>query len=175
MHGVSLALLWRTSFSRGTIRTSPSTLNFRPLIRISWSVQISRASTRRSMATIVNVPRDPNTLSNYHNWRCNHITANFDILFHEKKLVGSVTQTFQSATDGESQEIVLDSNHVNIGSITLDGRPLAWELLPPSDPYGRALKIKLDRSVKKNETIDIEVCASPESNPSLSLTYRTCA
>ncbi|PYI25440.1 leukotriene A-4 hydrolase [Aspergillus indologenus CBS 114.80] len=109
------------------------------------------------MATIVNVPRDPNTLSNYHNWRCNHITANFDILFHEKKLVGSVTQTFQSATDGESQEIVLDSNHVDIGSVSLDGKPLTWELLPRSDPYGRALKIKLDRSVKKNETIDIEI------------------
>ncbi|PYH41886.1 bifunctional aminopeptidase/epoxide hydrolase [Aspergillus saccharolyticus JOP 1030-1] len=105
----------------------------------------------------VNFPRDPNTLSNYHNWRCTHITANFDVLFHEKKLVGSVTQTFRSATNGESQEILLDSNHVDIRSVNLNGRPLYWELLPPSEPYGRALKIKLDRCVKENETIDIEI------------------
>lgn len=109
------------------------------------------------MAISIHPPRDPNTLSNYNNWICTHITANFDILFDQKKLVGNVIHKLKSTTNGESQEIILDSNHVAIGDVKIDGKPSEWELLPPLEPYGSALKIKLDQGVNLNETIDVEV------------------
>ncbi|RAL06228.1 bifunctional aminopeptidase/epoxide hydrolase [Aspergillus ibericus CBS 121593] len=109
------------------------------------------------MATSIRSPRDPNTLSNYNDWICTHITARFDILFDQKKLVGSVIHKLKSATDGDSREIILDSNHVAIGGVTIDGKPSNWELLPPLEPYGSALKIQLEQGVKLNETIDVEI------------------
>jgi leukotriene-A4 hydrolase len=109
------------------------------------------------MATI-NPPRDPNTVSNYNNWRSTHITANFDILFDQKKLVGNVVHQFKSITDGESQEIILDTSHLDIGTVKVDGQPSKWEFLPPLEPYGVPLKISLDKPIKLNGTVEVDVC-----------------
>lgn len=109
------------------------------------------------MATI-NPPRDPNTVSNYNNWRSTHITANFDILFDQKKLVGNVVYQFKSITDGESQEIILDTSHLDIGAVKVDGQLSKWEFLPRLEPYGVPLKIRLDTPVKLNGTVEVDVC-----------------
>jgi leukotriene-A4 hydrolase len=108
------------------------------------------------MATI-NSPRDPNTVSNYNNWRSTHVTANFDILFDQKKLVGNVVHQFKSITDGESREIILDTSHLKIDSVKVDGQPSKWEFLPALEPYGVPLKISLDQAVKLNGTIEVDV------------------
>src|SRR5687768_9731731 len=61
------------------------------------------ASPFRTMATtIINPPRDPNTLANYNNWRTVHTTTTLDILFDEKKLKGNVLHTLKAITDGQS-------------------------------------------------------------------------
>ncbi|KAF9883449.1 hypothetical protein FE257_003447 [Aspergillus nanangensis] len=109
------------------------------------------------MATTMNPPRDPNTLSNYNNWVSTHITANFNILFDQKKLVGNVVHKLKSITDGESTDIILDTNHVDIGDVKVNGETSHWELLPPLEPYGTALKIKLAQGVKLNQTIDVDI------------------
>lgn len=109
------------------------------------------------MATIINSPRDPNTLSNYNNWILTHITANFDILFDQKKLAGNVVHQLKSITDAQSQDIILDANHLDIGDVKVDGKQSQWELLPPLESYGTALKIKLGHAVKLNETIEVDV------------------
>ncbi|KIW64892.1 leukotriene A-4 hydrolase/aminopeptidase [Phialophora macrospora] len=116
----------------------------------------------RTMATI-NSPRDPNTLSNYNNWRTVHTSTNFDILFDEQKLKGNVTHSFESLTDGESDAILLDSNHVQIHSIKADGKAAEWELLSRLEPYGNPLKIKLNRRLKLQEKIDIEIAIETTS------------
>lgn len=108
------------------------------------------------MAVAVN-PRDPNTLSNYNNWRTTHITANFDILFDQKKLVGNVIHQFKSTTDAESREIILDTSHLDIGSVKVDGQPSKWELLTPLEPFGTPLKISLEKGVKLNATVEVDV------------------
>ncbi|KAL4880505.1 leukotriene A-4 hydrolase [Aspergillus karnatakaensis] len=112
---------------------------------------------RRSMATLINPPRDPNTLSNYNNWICTHTTANFEVLFEQKKLVGNVVHKLRSTTDAETEEIILDSHHVDIGDIQVAGSPVKWELLPPLGPYGTALKIKLDKPVNLDEIVDVNI------------------
>jgi leukotriene-A4 hydrolase len=110
------------------------------------------------METVIHPPRDPNTLSNYNNWVSTHITANFDILFEQKRLVGNVVHKLKSITNAESTDIVLDTNHVDIGDVKVNGQPSHWEILPPLEPYGAALKIKLNQGVKLNETVEVDVC-----------------
>lgn len=57
----------------------------------------------------INTPRDPCTLSNYHNFRTIHTSVDFHIDFNSKKLSGNVTLLLKSLTDGEAKEIVLDT------------------------------------------------------------------
>lgn len=118
----------------------------------------------RSMATLINPTRDPNTLSNYNNWICTHSTVNFEILFEQRKLVGNVIHRLRSATNAETQEVILDSHHVDIGDVQVAGLPVKWELLPPLGPYGTALKIKLENPVKLDEIIDVNVCRVAEAS-----------
>ncbi|KAI1623006.1 leukotriene-A4 hydrolase [Exophiala viscosa] len=110
-----------------------------------------------NMAITINHPRDPNTLSNYNNWRTIHTSTTLDILFDEQKLKGIVAHSLKAITDGESDEILLDSSHVLIKSVIVDGKPAHWETLKRLEPYGSALKIKLDRKPKLDETIDVEI------------------
>ncbi|KAL2787471.1 leukotriene A-4 hydrolase [Aspergillus keveii] len=112
---------------------------------------------RRSMATLINTPRDPNTLSNYNNFRCTHTEANFEILFDQKRLVGNVVHKLKSTTNAESKEIILDSSHVSIDEVQVNGSPAEWELLPPFGPLGTALKIKLDQPVQLDELVDVKI------------------
>lgn len=63
----------------------------------------------------------------------------------------------KSITDAQSQDIILDTNQLDIGDVKVDGKPSHWELLPPLDPYGTALKIKLGHGVKLNETVEVDV------------------
>lgn len=111
------------------------------------------------MATIINPPRDPNTLSNYNNWISTHTTANFEILFDQKKLSGNVVHRLKSITDSQSRDILLDTNHLDIDGVNVDGAPSQWELLPRLEPYGAALKIQLDKGVKLHEIVEVDVCA----------------
>lgn len=60
----------------------------------------------------IKTPRDPNTLSNYHNFVTRHTSVDFDIDFDKKRLYGSVTLTLESLTDEDVKEIVLDSRYV---------------------------------------------------------------
>lgn len=57
----------------------------------------------------IRTPRDPNTLSNYHNFVTRHTTVDFDIDFERKRLFGSVVLKLESLTDEDVKEIVLDS------------------------------------------------------------------
>ncbi|KAJ0418130.1 leukotriene A-4 hydrolase [Aspergillus carlsbadensis] len=112
---------------------------------------------KRNMATLINTPRDPNTLSNYNNFRCTHTEANFEILFEQKRLVGNVVHKLKSTNNAESKEIILDSSHVSIDEVQVNGSPAEWELLPPFGPLGTALKIKLDQPVQLDELVDVKI------------------
>lgn len=108
---------------------------------------------------IINPPRDPNTLSNYNNWRSTHITANFDILFDQQKLVGNVVHRIKSITNAESRDILLDTSHLDIGDVKVDGKSSKWEILPAQEPYGNALKIHLEHGVQLNAVVEVDVRA----------------
>ena len=112
------------------------------------------------MDTVINKPRDPNTLSNYNNWRTTHTSTTFDILFDEQKLTGNVTHKLKSITKAETKEIILDSSHVLIHEIKADSKPVKWEFAARHDPYGSAVHIKLDKGVELDKTIDLSIDVS---------------
>lgn len=85
----------------------------------------------RSPAAILNRPissdvdtnvhkhRDPNTLSNYNVWKCKHTTAELQLDFKAKKVIGSVKYDMHRLAKGV-KEIVLDTRSVNSSSLYLE-------------------------------------------------------
>lgn len=108
-------------------------------------------------STIINPLRDPNTLSNYNNWLTTHSTAKFDILFGEQRLRGHIAHKLKSITQAESKEIILDSSHVDINDVHVDGKPVKWDLLPRMEPFGSALKVSLDHGVPLDKSVELTV------------------
>jgi leukotriene-A4 hydrolase len=117
-------------------------------------------SSVRTMNTIINKPRDPNTLSNYNNWRTTHTDTKFDILFEEQKLTGNVTHKLQSITKAETREIILDSSHVQIHDIKVNGQPTKWEVAKRVEPYGSAVHINLEKGVELDQHVEISIDVS---------------
>lgn len=142
----------------------PKTFSFSAPVRLRLRVSVRPQGQFCRMATVTN-PRDPNTLSNYNNWRSAHITANFEILFEQKKLVGNVVHQLRSTTEAQSKEIILDTSHLDIGEVKVDGQPSKWELLPALEPFGTPLKISLEKGVQLDGTIEVDVCSSLSWHP----------
>lgn len=101
--------------------------------------------------------RDPNTFANYNDFITKHTIANFYIDFENEKLVGNVVLTLKPVTNSKSKEVILDTSYLDIKHIGVFGRDVEWDLLDRSEPFGSALKIKLDREIEENESVDIDV------------------
>lgn len=109
------------------------------------------------MASSVNPPRDPNTLSNYNNFLTIHTEVNFDIDFERKNIGGNVALTVKSITDSAAKEILLDTSFLNVKDVVLDGKTPKWDLLPRFEPYGSALKISLEDGVPNGKSVRLEM------------------
>ncbi|KAF2748648.1 leukotriene A-4 hydrolase [Sporormia fimetaria CBS 119925] len=105
----------------------------------------------------ISTPRDPNTLSNYHNWLNKHTAANFEIDFQKRILKGGVTLTLESLTDKESKEINLDTSYLSISAVRIGGKEANWTLKDRLEPYGSPLTITLDSGIPKGEKFDVEI------------------
>jgi leukotriene-A4 hydrolase len=95
------------------------------------------------------MPRDPNTLSNYNNWRTKHTTADFIIDFKKQRLSGSVELQLESITEKESEEIILDTSFLDITTISIDGKKTSdWTVKDRFEPYGSPLSVKVPAAAK---------------------------
>jgi leukotriene-A4 hydrolase len=101
--------------------------------------------------------RDPNTLSNYDQWRTKHTTANFKVDFAEKRLRGSVILELESQTDKASNEIILDSSHLDVSSIKLNSTPSQWEVKARSEPNGSPVHVSVPGGASKGEVVKLEI------------------
>jgi leukotriene-A4 hydrolase len=116
------------------------------------------------MATTINMPRDPNTLSNYNNWTTKHTKAELVIDFKAQKLVGYVTLDLQSITQGESEEIILDTSYLDVTDISLNGvKTNDWNVKDRFEPYGSPLSIKVPGGKPENETVSVHITLSTSS------------
>ena len=109
------------------------------------------------MTSIVNPPRDPNTLSNYNHFLTTHTAVNFNINFEKKSITGNVALTLKSITEAAAKEILLDTSFLNVTDVVLDGKPPRWELLPRFEPYGSALKIIVEDGVPNGKSVQLEM------------------
>lgn len=109
------------------------------------------------MATKVIQPRDPNTLSNYNNWRTTHTLTRLEIDFENQKLSGNVSHKIKSITDAETKELILDTSYLDISDVQVDGKSVKWNLSPRFEPYGSPLKIELDEAVPVDQIIDVSI------------------
>ncbi|KAF2734598.1 leukotriene A-4 hydrolase [Polyplosphaeria fusca] len=102
-------------------------------------------------------PRDPNTLSNYHNFVTRHTKANFEIDFDKECLKGGVTLTLESLTNAETKELVLDTSFLDISEVSVKGQKVEWKVMDRVEPYGNPLKIQLEKGVPKGESIAVDI------------------
>ncbi|KAI5293477.1 hypothetical protein KEM52_005495, partial [Ascosphaera acerosa] len=122
-------------------------------------------ATMTAPQTAASGPRDPNTLSNYHQLRINHTTANLEIVFEKQQLVGSVVHTLVSK-DSAADKVVLDTSYLDVKTVTVDGQQSAnWTLAPRQEPFGSALKIRLPAPVEEGKTVEVEVRLPPRDHP----------
>ena len=128
-------------------------------IRLSISETHKRIPIQnlRKMTSVINPPRDPNTLSNYNNFLTTHTSVNFNIDFKKKTIGGKVALTLQSITDAAAKEILLDTSFLQLKDVVLDGKTPKWELLPRFEPYGSALKISLEDGVQYGKSVQLEM------------------
>jgi leukotriene-A4 hydrolase len=112
------------------------------------------------MGTAIKPPRDPNTLSNYNNWRTTHTAANLHVCFDEQRLKGSVSLQLKSITDAETREVILDSSYLEISQVKVNDQVSKWDLLPRLEPYGEALKIQLDKGVAHGQSVTVSIDVS---------------
>lgn len=101
--------------------------------------------------------RDPNTLSNYDKWRTRHTTANFKVDFTAKCLHGSVILELESQTDKASNEIILDSSHLDVSSIRLNSTPSQWEIKARTGPNGSPVHVAVPNGAAKGEVVKLEI------------------
>lgn len=125
------------------------------LRRVSLVSSKSRKMT--SSSTVPQNVRDPNTLSNYDEFKTTHTIANFTIDFEKKNLVGNVLLKIKSVTGTGRREVFLDTNHLDIHDVQVDGSSSKWDLLSASGLYGRALKISLDEGSERTGSFEIYV------------------
>lgn len=125
-----------------------------------------RLQTFRKMASVINPPRDPNTLSNYNNFITTNTTVNLEINFQKKNISGNVILELTSATEAASKEILLDTSHLNVKDVRLNGEAAEWNLLPRFEPYGSILKIHLQEGIVKGRKLEVSVSHGSLTAPS---------
>lgn len=108
----SLAL----SRSTSNLRHMGGGPNF-PALPFSTAANMHRAPAAMVAKPVdveIRTPRDPNTLSNYHNYVTRHTSVDFEIDFERKRLVGSVVLRLESLVDADEKvDVVLDSRYTS--------------------------------------------------------------
>jgi leukotriene-A4 hydrolase len=118
-------------------------------------------ATIRKMATTINMPRDPNTLSNYNNWKTKHTIADLAIDFKKQRVHGTVTLHLESITDKESEAIVLDTSFVDVQTVTVDGsKSEEWTVKDRFEPFGSPLEIKIPGGAAKGAIVVLGITIS---------------
>ncbi|EHL01211.1 Metalloproteases (zincins), catalytic [Glarea lozoyensis ATCC 20868] len=106
----------------------------------------------------INMPRDPNTLSNYNNWRTKHTIADLDIDFKQQRLTGTVTLQLESITEKESEEIILDTSFLDIQEISVNGSKTDhWKVADRFEPYGSPLSVRVPGGAAKGTIVAVAI------------------
>ena len=73
---------------------------------------------------------------------------------------GTVSLDLQSITDGETKEIIMDSSHLEISQVKVNGEVSKWDVLSRLEPYGAALKVQLEKGVPYSQSVEVSIDVS---------------
>lgn len=128
--------------------------------RVAWKV-FQPKNILRTMASSITVPRDPNTLSNYNNWKTKHTIVDFAIDFKNQRLSGTVTLQLESITEKESEEIILDTSFLDITDIRLNGsKTKDWSVKERTEHYGSPLSVTVPGGAAKGSVVSVDITLS---------------
>lgn len=100
---------------------------------------------------------DPNTLSNYDQFRIVHTIANLNIDFEQKALFGNVLLSLKALVNPKKNDLFLDASFLDIQDVIVDGISAKWSLLPRTEPYGNALQISLEHASEETDYLNVKV------------------
>ncbi|MBE3046468.1 hypothetical protein IMZ48_28850 [Candidatus Bathyarchaeota archaeon] len=103
------------------------------------------------------VKRDPSTLSNYAAWLTRHTTTSLTVDFDSQSLKGRVDYDIVSRTAKESREIVLDTSHLSISSISIGGAKAQWELRDRHPALGTPLHIAVPEGAAEGDVLRLSI------------------
>ena len=110
------------------------------------------------MRSLLSIQRhDPNTLSNYDQFRIVHTIANLNIDFEQKILFGSILLSLKALVNPKKNDLILDASFLDIQDVIVDGISAKWSLLPRTEPYGNALRISLEHASGETDHVNVEV------------------
>lgn len=103
--------------------------------------------------------RDPNTLSNHLVFQTTHTDVVLALSFATSSLAGEVTLTMKALED-TLEDVVLDTSHLDVQAVEVDGMVTNLKLAERMEPYGSALTVEVGREVKRGEDLKVKVCYS---------------
>jgi leukotriene-A4 hydrolase len=107
------------------------------------------------------LPRDPNTLSNYNNWKTKHTIADLAIDFKKQRIHGTVTLQLESLTEAGCEEIILDSSFVDVQGVSVNGtKTQDWVVKDRTEPFGSPLSIKVPGRAAKSSIVSVAIGVS---------------
>ncbi|KAI9894717.1 MAG: hypothetical protein M1814_002073 [Vezdaea aestivalis] len=133
-------------------------------------VAVRNISLPRPESTLTKV-RDPNTVSNYHEFVTTHTKVDFQIDFPGQKLTGRVLLQLTSLADSVADTITLDTSYLDINDVQLgpDANHVEsisrdqWQVLDRVEPLGSPLKITLPRRASRGEQVTVGIKLSTTS------------
>ncbi|KAL0249760.1 leukotriene A-4 hydrolase/aminopeptidase [Cryptococcus tetragattii IND107] len=108
------------------------------------------------------IDRDPATLSNYLAIVTKHIGLDWTIDWDKQVFGGSATLKLEAREDGV-KEVVLDSSHLDVSNVEVDGEVAEYKLGKTIEVMGEGLTIILPKPVSKGSSVSMKVTYSTTS------------
>ena len=98
---------------------------------------------------------DASSNANYEFWSTRHTTLDVSLNFDDRKLQGRVVLLLESVSAADT--IVLDSSHLDISSIKVDGAEAEYSVRVRKEPLGSPIQIKLAAKSVPGNRYTVEV------------------
>ena len=112
--------------------------------------------TADSASIIIKSANDLATLSNPDDIRQKHYSLELEADFNNNILIGSTTITFVVLKEN-ANIIKLDTNELNIKSVSMDDAAIQWDLGNVVEPFGKPLSVTLPKVFPLNTEIKVKI------------------
>ncbi|WVO17684.1 leukotriene A-4 hydrolase/aminopeptidase [Cryptococcus depauperatus] len=102
------------------------------------------------------IDKDPATKSNYLDVITKHINLSWSINWDKEIFTGYAIVDLEAKKDGV-EEVILDSSHLDIEKVEIDGQAVQWKFGERTEVIGEGLYITLPKAVSKGQTISIKI------------------